>query len=367
MATLDDGGSLFDRPRPISTTSIQPQPIADTPFDLITFLGVAQKLEVEFLPITLQETGEGNARAGTSKISQVSVDGEKGFAFKRITGDGKSKETEETVFRLLISEIIVLQQFRPGKLNQTGIARLEGICWDIIPGEGTGSVEEGNPGIANDDKVWPVLVLEASRHGDLEAFMMSPEGRSLTATERLELCLDIGDTISERQHFSQSPFCFLFQLRRQAQLFLDIVHGDIKPQNILIFEKSIGVYRANVIDFGYSTQFATEDDFILLPKSWPWYAPEHSKFDRFKPHQARRMDVFSLGMLWLWVMFEEYFSGLAPLPQGLHWAEHYFQTTGEIGRSKEILAELKQDNKLIMLSSRFVNAEVELSDKAQQG
>lgn len=58
----------------------------------------------------------------------------------------------------------------------SGIARLEGICWDLIPGQGTGNVEEGNRGSAYDDRVRPVLVFEASRHGDLEDFMVSPKG-----------------------------------------------------------------------------------------------------------------------------------------------------------------------------------------------
>ena len=151
-----------------------------------------------------------------------------------------------------------------------------------------------------------------------------------------------------------------------ADSFSDIVHGDIKPQNILVFRTN-NSYGAKVIDFGYSTQFTAEDEYILVPKSWPWFAPEHSKSDRFKPSQARKMDIFSLGMLCLWVIFERYFSGSVPLPSEACWAEHYFRQAAGSDRSKKILNDLKQDDNLVTLAAQLVTVETELTDEAQQG
>jgi hypothetical protein len=59
------------------------------------------------------------------------------------------------------------------------IVELEGICWDII----------------SEDEVWPVLMFEKSKCGDLNDFITSRVGRSLGIVERLNLCLDAGIAI----------------------------------------------------------------------------------------------------------------------------------------------------------------------------
>jgi serine/threonine protein kinase len=121
-----------------------------------------------------------------------------------------------------------------------------------------------------------------------------------------------------------------------------------------------------VIDFGYSTRFVNEDDFISVPKSWPWSAPEHD-YDRLKPAQARKMDVFSFGMLCLWILFERCLSGIVPLPSEAHWAESYFQGKEKRDLSKRILEDLKQGDRLVMLAKQLVMAENELSNDTKQG
>ena len=59
---------------------------------------------------------------------------------------------------------------------------------------------------------------------------------------------------------------------------------------------------ARVTDFGYSTLFATDTDLVTMPKSDLWTAPEHHR-RQVRPTQARKMDVFSFGMLCLWLLF----------------------------------------------------------------
>src|SRR5438046_9225474 len=85
---------------------------------------------------------------------------------------------------------------------------------------------------------------------------------------------------------------------------IGIIHGDVKPQNILIFKDDSGNYVAKVADFGYSTQFVNDEELVKMPKSWPWNAPEHHHRG-FKPSQARKMDAYSFGILCLWLMFKE--------------------------------------------------------------
>jgi len=99
-----------------------------------------------------------------------------------------------------------------------------------------------------------------------------------------------------------------------------VIHGDIKPQNVLVFKDDTGKTTVKVADFGYSTLVAGENFVIgetpaagrksdgglaarvFLPKSRPWNAPEHH-FGEFTAAEAKKADAYSFGMLCLWVLF----------------------------------------------------------------
>ena len=108
----------------------------------------------------------------------------------------------------------------------------------------------------------------------------------------MQSCKCIETVSSQRVNFSGSS----------ANAEEDIIHGDIKPENVLIFNQNPEGYFAKVSDFGYSTWFARDDELIKMPKSQPWYAPEwHHR--GFKVSDAMKMDAYSLGMLSLWLLF----------------------------------------------------------------
>ena len=81
-----------------------------------------------------------------------------------------------------------------------------------------------------------------------------------------------------------------------------IIHGDIKPANVLVFENGSKNYTARVADFGYSTWLGGTDDEVLMPRTPHWTAPEwhHRPIDSAS---AIRMDVYSFGLLCLWLLF----------------------------------------------------------------
>ena len=82
-----------------------------------------------------------------------------------------------------------------------------------------------------------------------------------------------------------------------------MIHGDLKPQNILVFEESSGEYVAGVTDFGYSTIFAGSA-LIDMPFSEMFTAPEwHHR--GFVASDAMRMDAYSFGVLCLWIITVE--------------------------------------------------------------
>lgn len=91
---------------------------------------------------------------------------------------------------------------------------------------------------------------------------------------------------------------------------IDIIHGDIKPENILIFGQSYDNIIVKVTDFGYSTLTTQGSELIDLPQSEPWCAPEyHGRGQSFV--QAKKADVFSFGMLCLWILFNEHIAVIA--------------------------------------------------------
>lgn len=93
-------------------------------------------------------------------------------------------------------------------------------------------------------------------------------------------------------------------------IFLGIIHGDIKPENVLIFASDTdNKVNTRVTDFGYSTLHAnhSSEAQIRLPFSVPWNAPETvADRDRlYSVHDAKLTDIYSFGMLCAWVLFRD--------------------------------------------------------------
>lgn len=81
-----------------------------------------------------------------------------------------------------------------------------------------------------------------------------------------------------------------------------VIHGDIKPANVLVFENDSKVCTARVTDFGYSTWLGGTDDGVLMSRTPHWTAPEwhHRPMDSAS---AVKMDIYSFGLLCLWLLF----------------------------------------------------------------
>ena len=72
---------------------------------------------------------------------------------------------------------------------------------------------------------------------------------------------------------------------------------------MLVFKDAITrKVTVKVADFGYSTLTVGESGKVILPKSRPWNAPEHH-FGEFNVQEAKKTDVYSFGMLCLWLLF----------------------------------------------------------------
>lgn len=143
----------------------------------------------------------------------------------------------------------------------------------------------------------------------------------------------------------------------------DIIHGDIKPQNVLIFKEQDGTYTARVIDFGYSTRHADDTNPIMMAISKPWNAPEHNRLDKeWTSSEARKLDYFSFGMLCLWILFEKDLS--VPTPSFREAASRggYKIPCSQPEQSLEILDDCKVDQKLPMLVQWLLEVEEKLTN-----
>lgn len=91
----------------------------------------------------------------------------------------------------------------------------------------------------------------------------------------------------------------------ELNLWIGIIHGDIKPCNVLIFEERPGLYAAKLSDLGHSIPFCNDDDCVLMACSRPWQAPEHSHRETYQLSDMISMEVYSFSMVCLWLLFHE--------------------------------------------------------------
>jgi hypothetical protein len=190
--------SIFDKPRLFSST-LPSLEKATAPYNFITFLAVAQKLQIPFLPITWQPERPYLGRGGTSQVNQSLINLPTNFAFKRVAEKDKLDKPEEEIFRRLINEIIMLRHL--AVQAHPNILELQGLCWDI-PSKEHNNAESRPPNPPDNVRVWPVFVFEMSHFEDLYHFASRPIGRELGINERWKICLDIGSAIAYMQSHS---------------------------------------------------------------------------------------------------------------------------------------------------------------------
>jgi hypothetical protein len=142
-------------------------------YDLIAFLSVVQKCDVDFLPITWQPGLGILGMGGSGTISQSTFTTDMPLAFKRF----HLHENSDVDFLPLISEVLILSQ--PPIQEHPNIVNLEGVCWEIKP---------------RTEKAVPVLVFEKASW-DLQQYMNVSESKNMSIDDRLKICADIGSAI----------------------------------------------------------------------------------------------------------------------------------------------------------------------------
>ncbi|KAJ4248783.1 hypothetical protein NW762_012621 [Fusarium torreyae] len=139
-------------------------------------------------------------------------------------------------------------------------------------------------------RVLPALVLDYAQHGSVKAFQEAGYGNSLE--EKLNIALDTARGL-EALHDS------------------GIVHGDIKPSNLLVFKHPTRRYIVKISDFGFAMPIEGGQ---LIGSTEVYRAPEAD--GGLLPSQyLRQQDVYSFGLT-LWTILSDGFPFYASLPDG---------------------------------------------------
>lgn len=150
------------------------------------------------------------------------------------------------------------------------IARLRGIGWDFEDQEAT---------IPR-----PILLEELAPQGALDNLWKNWNFVRMTFKSRLEFCRDIADGL-------------------QALHRCDVVHGDVKPENILVFprEDTRDAFLVKLTDFGHSV--LEQDGLEGLPAfTPPWCAPEVTQKAIMTFQEMVATDYYSYGLVVLSIM-----------------------------------------------------------------
>jgi len=135
------------------------------------------------------------------------------------------------------------------------------------------------------DRKWPILVMEAADCGSLDDFLRLTDFSTKSPDFAVSIALDIASGI-------------------EVLHSCGVVHGDLKPDNILIFQISSDSFRAKISDFGFACliedlKSESPDNnahLVVLPGfSPPWEAPEASADILLE--NLTKIDVYAFGLV----------------------------------------------------------------------
>ncbi|KAM7189223.1 Protein kinase-like domain containing protein [Naviculisporaceae sp. PSN 640] len=286
--------------------------------DLLNFLAAADKSRIDYLPLSWYSSAP-VGRGGYATINESVVHANLSYAYRRASnwrsdeGNGQEPrdqsnssdlEGKDQDYQPAMMELTILAH--PPIREHENIIQLEGISWEVVPEE---------------SRIVPVFVYERMPFGDLWRFRDSSEFETVGLPDKLALCMDIGKALVTLQSCGERTFLaaltalFAFSSLTTHQntkyARSEIIHGDIKPQNILIGRteenklKSIkSRYMAKMADFGSSRVVRTDDMTFCFPETTGWTAPEHHHRG-YDASQGYGMDLYRFCLTCLWLLLND--------------------------------------------------------------
>ncbi|KAI4105445.1 MAG: hypothetical protein L6R37_002708 [Teloschistes peruensis] len=317
---------------------------------LISFLSYIKTQNIPVLPVTKPDIRTVLGQGASFLVNGVElpwdyIDPAAGKLFPRgqvvaykraVLGKDMSDPIADRI-RVISNEL--LTTCHPPLRSHPNIVRLHGIAFET----------EGPADALN---AMPVLVPEVAELGNLAEVLETArkEDRAIAFEDKLSLCIDIAHGL-EILHAC------------------DIVHGDVKCENVLVFEREDvpeqqkkGGFNlcCKLTDFGVSRH---PNGGVILGGSRPWQAPECSRGAYFKVEGAKRTDIYSFGMLLWRVMFDGDPFKLLEKQSTLEAENDKEKRT----KRNEAVATLKQDDRLVQhvfetlaVSERFDRYQIEM-------
>lgn len=186
------------------------------------------------------------------------------LAFDRRSTSQSYDSLEVRRLQSLVTEVTILSH-TPLR-SHPNIVNILGLEWFTNP--------------LTNDKLSVAIMLEYAELGSLSDFQIS--GARITISQKLDLCLDIGKGLS-------------------ALHGCGVVHGDVKSENVLIFNGGSKEYVAKISDFGgavitnYKSQPGSLSFTRTLRGTPLWAAPETGAPIRLS--ELKLTDVYSFGLL----------------------------------------------------------------------
>ncbi|KAK3374187.1 kinase-like domain-containing protein [Lasiosphaeria ovina] len=271
MDLFHSSGHFSETSVPASSSDREAADEADCHQNLIRFLQVAQVLGVPLLPLAWDPALESVGREGsTAHINQSTLNAEFTFAFKRFKPHTTRNDVSEGEFRQMQYDAAIAEMT---VLSHRTIRRHPNIVTFVGAGFEMSPVS---------DEVWPVLVSTKADLGDLYTFLSTRT--PLHVESLVAICKEIASGIQVMHHCG-------------------VIHGDLKPTNILVEDvKDTDNIQVKVTDFGFSCFQAAQNSDLKVARTQPWEAPEwHSR--HFSIADAKAMDIYSFGLLCLWILF----------------------------------------------------------------
>ena len=299
------------------------------PFDILSFISVISKVEArtakEWVPYVLLSIhlGPWNSfhptspyRGNSFAVTLISREmflrstpvalgnGRKGPLFPQLVavktpllekGDDKKKKNSH-LFRSISKEYQILRS--EPLLHHDNVINAYGCCWQSL------DVYDGLP--------IPCLILDGTELGDLAKFCQTHD---LTLRERLGMCIQVTTGL-------------------QAVHAIGIIHGDLKPRNILVFQSKPNSYIAKLADFGEAIVLAQNKPPFRRPTGTKlYYAPEcYNPAATFDENGLLKAEIFSLGIV------------LSSIIQGMHMLE---EMKKEMKKNMDDLESLKKGDGLV--------------------
>ncbi|KAH8900586.1 kinase-like protein [Thozetella sp. PMI_491] len=248
--------------------------------DFITFVSLACEIyrDAEDLVPMQQYPPDLETYQGKGHTSLVSHTVVSKLAASNITRGSKLSSAENVVIKrprgsILDPNAAALSSFitelrvrtHPPLQTHHGIARLKGIGWDFEDREAT---------IPR-----PILLEEWAPQGALDSFWKNWSFVRMSFESKLDFCRQIG--------------AGLVALHCHG-----VVHGDVKPENILVFPLSSvrDSFMVKLTDFGHSV--LEQDGLDVLPAFTPlWCAPEAKKEAKMTFLEMASTDCYSYGLV----------------------------------------------------------------------